>query len=202
MIVSLALTIAMAALAVAMVGSRPPAPVGDLRTLLRPVSSHGYAEGAPPGFSGGFTEQSCEACHFQAAPNSGPGRLAIDGLPDRFVAGESYKLTISLTQPGMKLAGFQLAARFKDDGSQAGTLARASPADARIAIDTEAPVHYAGQRREGAALVEPDVNRWTVIWTAPSAMRAVAFHVAANAANGDERADGDYVYTLAREIQP
>ena len=26
------------------------------------------------------------------------------------------------------------------------------------------------------------------------------FHVAANAANGDERADGDYVYTVAREV--
>ena len=68
--------------------------------MVRPVSSHGYAEGAPPGFSGGFTEQSCDACHFHAAPNTGPGRLALDGVPDRFAAGESYKVTISLTQPG------------------------------------------------------------------------------------------------------
>ena len=161
---------------------------------MKPASSH-YAEGAPAGFSGGFTEQSCDACHFHAAPNSGPGRLAIDGVPDRFVAGESYKVTISLTQPGMKLAGFQLTSRFTDDGAQAGRLATESSADARIAVDTQAPVHYAGQRREGAALVEPDLNRWTLIWTAPSSTRAVVFHVAANGANGDERADGDYVYT-------
>jgi hypothetical protein len=38
-------------------------------------------------------------------------------------------------------------------------------------------------------------------WTAPSVTRTIVFHVAANAANGDERADGDYVYTIAREIQ-
>ena len=198
MIVSLALTIATAALALAMVGSRPPARVGGLLTLVKPVSSHGYAEGAPPGFSGGFTEQSCDACHFHAAPNSGPGRLSIEGVPERFVAGESYKVTISLMQPGMKLSGFQLTSRFEDDGSQAGTLA---PTDARIAVDTQAPVHYAGQRREGAALVEPNLNRWTVVWTAPASTRAVVFHVAANAANGDERADGDYVYTSARDVK-
>jgi hypothetical protein len=198
---SQALTIAAATLAVAVAATRPPVPVEDLRTTVRPVSSHGYASGAPPGFSGGFTEQSCDGCHFHAAPNTGPGRLALDGVPDRFVAGESYKVTISLTQPGMKLAGFQLTSRFKDDGAQAGTLAKESPADARIAIDTQAPVHYASQRREGADLVEPNVNRWTVIWTAPSSTRAVVFHVAANGANGDERADGDYVYTVTRESQ-
>lgn len=199
MIASLALTIATAALALAVVGSRPPLPVDDLRTLVRPVSSHGYAEGAPPGFSGGFTEQSCDACHFHATPNSGPGRLAFEGVPDRFVAGEPYRLTISLTQPAMTLAGFQLTARFEDDGSQAGALSTESSGDARVGIDTQSGVQYAGQRREGAALLEPNASRWTVIWTAPPAARAVVFHVAANAANGDERADGDYVYTVTRE---
>lgn len=169
--------------------------------MVRPMPSHGYAEGAPPGFSGGFTEQSCDACHFDAAPNTGPGHLAFEGVPDRFVAGEPYRLTISLTQSGMKLAGFQLTARFKDDGSQAGALAPES-LDARVGIDTQSGVHYAGQRREGAVLLAPNASRWTVIWTAPSAMRAVVFHVAGNAANGDERADGDYVYTVTRDSLP
>ena len=205
MIVPLVLTIAASALALAVVGTRRPVPVEDLRTIVKSASSHGYAEGAPPGFSGGFTEQSCDACHFHAAPNTGPGRLAIEGVPDRFAAGESYRVTISLNQPEMKLAGFQLTARFKDDGSQAGTLTTESPADARVKIETQSGVHYAGQRREGAVPVAPDVNRWTLLWTAPSATirlkadTTVVFHVAANGANGDERADGDYVYTLTLE---
>ena len=79
---------------------------------------------------------------------------------------------------------------------------RTRASDARVGIETNSNVQYAGQRREGAALSEPGASRWTVIWTAPSATRTVVFHVAANAANGDERADGDYVYTLTREIQP
>ena len=170
--------------------------------MARPVLSHGYAEGAPPGFSGGFTEQSCDACHFHAAPNAGPGRLALDGVPDRFAAGESYRVTVSLTQPAMKLAGFQLTARFKDDGTQAGALAAESSPNTRVGIDTQSGVQYAGHRREGAAPAAPDASRWTIVWTAPSTKRAVVFHVAANAANGDERADGDHVYTATREIQP
>jgi hypothetical protein len=199
-IFSLALTITASALALAVVVTHPPGPVHARPPTVRPVPSHGYAEGAPPGFSGGFTEQSCDACHFHAAPNTGPGRLALD-VPDRFVAGDTYRVTIALTQPGMKLAGFQLTARFKDDGSQAGTLAKDSAPDAHIGIEAQSGIQYAGQRREGAAVVMPEGSLWTVMWTAPSATRAVMFHVAANAANGDERADGDYVYTVARESQ-
>ncbi len=113
----------------------------------------------------------------------------------------AYRVTISLTQPGMKLAGFQLTARFNGDGAQAGTLAKESSSDARVGIEAQSGIQYAGQRREGAAVATPEGSRWTVIWTAPSATRPIVFHVAANAANGDERTDGDYVYTVAREVE-
>ena len=204
-----------AAVALTVAASHSPTSAVLRHATLRPVPSHAYAEGAPPGFTGGFTEQSCDACHFHAAPNAGPGKLTIEGLPDRFEAGQAYRVTIALTQPGMKLAGFQLAARFKDDGTQAGALARESDTDARVGIETPTGVQYAGQRREGAMVSTPNESRWTVMWTAPlddargcpepcrrapSSTRTVVFHVAANGANGDERADGDYVYTLAHEL--
>jgi hypothetical protein len=200
----LALTIAAGALMLAL-AAPPPRPVRQNFkspiALALPVPSHGYAEGAPPGFTGGFTEQSCDACHFHAAPNAGPGKLTIDGVPERFVAGQAYRLTIGLTQPGMKLAGFQLAARFKDDGGQAGMFATESDKDMRVGVEAQSGVQYVGQRRDGATVITPNESRWTVMWTAPSATRTVVFHVAANGANGDERADGDYVYTLTRETQ-
>ena len=185
----------------------PPSRIVDsygltVDSLLRPVASHVYAEGAPPGFTGGFTEQSCDACHFHAAPNAGPGKLTVEGVPDRFIAGQAYRVTIALTQPGMKLAGFQLSTRFKADGAQAGALAKEPASDTRVGIETQSGVQYAGQRREGAAMVTGNESRWTLMWTAPSATRTVVFHVAANGANGDERADGDYVYTLTAETQP
>jgi len=205
----LALTIAAGALMMSLAAPPPhpvlenlKSPISGVWMVGRPVASHAYAEGAPPGFTGGFTEQSCDACHFHAAPNAGPGRLTIDGVPERFVAGQAYRVTIALTQPGMKLAGFQLAARFKDDGGQAGTLAKESDKDMGIGVETQSGVQYAGQRRDGASLMTPNETRWTVMWTAPTATRTVLFHVAANGANGDERADGDYVYTVMRESRP
>ena len=212
MIVPIVVTLAVA-VALTAAASHSAAGAVALPATLRPLPSHAYAEGAPPGFTGGFTEQSCDACHFHAAPNTGPGKLTIEGVPERFEAGHSYRVTIALTQPGLKLAGFQLAARFKDDGTQAGALAKESEQDARVSIEAPSGVQYAGQRREGSTVSAPNESRWTVIWTAPlddargcpepcrraPSTRTVVFHVAANGANGDERADGDYVYTLTLE---
>ena len=167
---------------------------------MRLVASHAsYAEGAPPGFSGGFKEESCHACHFHSEPNSGPGRVAIEGVPARFTAGERYTLIVTLTQAGMKRAGFQLTSRFKDTGAQAGTLGPAPDDRDRIGIDIQGGVQYAGQRKEGASVTAGDTVRWTIQWTAPDGGGPVAFSVAANAADGNESADGDFVYTTTAE---
>ena len=164
-----------------------------------------YAEGAPPGFSGGFNEQSCHACHFHGEVNSGPERVALAGVPTRYVAGDAYRLTVTLRRPDMKLAGFQLTARYKDDGTQAGTLTVASGDDARVKVETQGDVQYVNQRKEGTALTEAHTARWSVLWTAPDApdaSRPVVFHVAANAGDGDGTAEGDYVETATVEAIP
>jgi hypothetical protein len=170
------------------------------RVPARPAPA--YAEGAPPGFSGGFGEQSCHACHFQGEVNSGPERVVIAGVPDRFVAGERYEVTITLSRPDMALAGFQLTARFKDDGAQAGRLMPAPGEDARVKVETQGDVQYANQRKDGTTLAEAHAARWSVIWTAPDASRPVVFHVAANAGDGDGTAEGDYVETATAEAAP
>jgi hypothetical protein len=162
----------------------------------------GYADGAPAGFSGGFTEETCHACHFHEDLNSGPGRVTIAGVPERFVAGERYPLIVTLTRPGMKLAGLQLTARFTDGGSQAGTLAPGPGEEARIGIAIQQDVHYASQRRQGAEVVAPDTATWSLLWTAPEPAGPVVFHVAANAANGDGTAEGDYVHTATASAVP
>jgi hypothetical protein len=173
-----------------------------LATTVRLVVSHAYADGAPPGFSGGFKEDSCHACHFHAEPNSGPGRVTIEGVPATFAPGERYTLTITLRRAGMQLAGFQLAARFKDGGAQAGTIAPGPRDGERVGIGSQAGVQYAGQKKAGAAVGAADAAQWTLEWTAPKSGGPVIFHVAANAADGNERADGDFVYTATAESAP
>lgn len=174
--------------------------VAAIAAASRAVAAAPYADGAPPGFTGGFKEQSCDACHFEAAPNTPPGTLVLAGVPERFIAGERYPLTITLTRPGMKMGGFQLAARF-EDGAQAGTLAPESSEAERIKIEKQGTLEYANQRGRGTALVMPDTVRWSLVWTAPASNAPVTFHVAANAANGDEAAAGDYIFTVTTQTR-
>ena len=171
-------------------------------TTVRLLASHEYAEGAPAGFTGGFKEDTCSACHFGSELNSGSGRLTIEGLPAKYSAGERYTLTVTLARTGMKRAGFQLAARFKNDGAQAGTLAPGAGDTERVGVERQDGVQYAGQNKAGTAAGASDTTRWTLEWTAPRGGGAVIFHVAANAADGNERTDGDFVYAANVESAP
>jgi hypothetical protein len=177
-------------------------PAALVATTMRLVASHPYAEGAPPGFSGGFKEESCHACHFHEEPNAAGGRVTLEGVPERFAGGQRYTLTVALTRAGMKRAGFQLTARFKESGAQAGTLARSSTEGERVGVEGQGGVQYAGQKKAGASPGADDLAKWTVEWTAPAAGGPVIFHVAANAADGNESADGDFVYTTIVESAP
>jgi len=159
-------------------------------------SAAAYADGAPPGFTGGFGEQACDGCHFEAAVNTQPGQLTLTGIPERYAAGQSYPLTITLTRPDMKMGGFQLSARMEDGGAQAGTLAPQTGEEKRIKIEKGA-IQYVNQQVEGTSLAEPGTAKWTVVWTAPKGAGNVVFHAAGNAANKDEATRGDYVYTAA-----
>jgi hypothetical protein len=168
---------------------------GAIAVLL--ASTSAYRDAPPPGFSSGFGEPSCHSCHFSREPNEAPGRLVLRGVPERYSPGARYPITVTLTRPGMAIAGFQLTARFTDGGLQAGTLAPAASDSSRLAITIDHDIAYAYQVRAGSALAARDTAAWTVIWTAPATGRAVSFHAAANAANGDDTVDGDFVYTTS-----
>jgi hypothetical protein len=166
-----------------------------LVAALRPLPADAYADGAAPGFSGGFGEQACDACHFEHDINARPGQLTLSGVPERFSPGQRVTLSVALARPEMKLGGFQLTARMESGGAQAGTLVAAPGEEKRVAVDAANGIQYARQRREGAGPVPPGIVRWEVVWTAPQTGGTVMFHASANAADGDEAARGDYVYT-------
>jgi hypothetical protein len=111
-----------------------------------------YADGAPPGFAGGFTDSACDACHFENPLNDKAGALTLTGLPEQFTPGELYTLNLSLTRPGLKLGGFQLVARL-ENGMQAGILAPGPEEAGRVTVKTQGGIQYASQRRSGAAPV-------------------------------------------------
>ena len=160
----------------------------------RPGSSLVYRDGPPAGFSGGFGEDHCQACHSGEKVNASPGGLTISA-PERYSSGRTYDVTITLTRPGMAIGGFQLTARFAEGGAQAGTLILGDGQQDRVKVLKDRGVQYAYHSRPGSQLTATDLVRWTLRWTAPRGRRAVLFHAAANAANGDDSQSGDFIYT-------
>jgi hypothetical protein len=90
------------------------------------VHGRAFPYGAPPGTTGGFGEPTCMQCHFDGELNAAGGSLDVDGLPERYTPGETYRLIVRLRHAGTAAAGFQLSARTAD-GAQAGVLAAPTP---------------------------------------------------------------------------
>jgi hypothetical protein len=152
-----------------------------------------YAEGPPPGLTGGFNEHTCQTCHRFEPMNAPGGALALDPLPpDGYEPGRNYILAVTVTRPGIGRAGFQLSARF-DDGRQAGELALLGRHTA-LTAHPGSSVQYLQHTKRGTSLAAPDTGRWLFQWQAPSG-GTVVFNVAANAANDDQSELGDFIYT-------
>ena len=154
-----------------------------------------YREGPPPAHTGGFAEDTCQACHFDNDVNEALGSLMLEGVPAVFAPGQQYRLTVSLARPGMAAAGFQLAVRVAEGPArsrQAGAL-RAVDERVQVTHNAETGIFYAQHTETGAAA--SDSAAWVVDWTPGPGSSPVAFHVAANAANDDASEFGDFIYT-------
>ena len=135
----------------------------------------------------------CHECHWENPANEPPGVLALTGVPETYTPGTPYVITVSVSHPEMKRAGFELSARVDGPasaGSAAGVL-RAPDALTRVA--DEKGISYISQTEEGSKAAA--AGRWTIEWTAPASGVPVVFHAAANAANGDASPLGDHIYT-------
>ncbi len=170
------------------------------------------SNGAPSGHTGGpFPgEQSCTVCHGGSEINSGSGTLAIlvDGAPAseyRYTPGETVSLIINFSDPDAQRSGFQVTARFADEGcGQAGSLAPGpSPSTSPVKMVSGScgagNVQWATQRRAASG----SSATWDVAWTAPSEdIGPVTFAVAANGANGNASTSGDSIYQIRATVEP
>lgn len=162
-----------------------------------------FRDGPPAAVTGGFGEDSCHACHWGDEPNDREGTLSITGLPRRFEAGRTYALGVTLTRPGMRVGGFQLAARFAHTGEQAGALNPGDGEGERVSVLTAGGIEYIQHLLGGIPRVAPDTARWTVEWTAPPEPGdRVIFHAAGVAGDDDESQIGDRVYTVEAVTRP
>ncbi|MDX1563185.1 MAG: choice-of-anchor V domain-containing protein, partial [Gammaproteobacteria bacterium] len=122
----------------------------------------------------------CLRCHFDSPATSGAA-LSIVGLPKEPEPGQSYLLTLVLTDPALVNAGFMLSV-------SAGTL---DPADERTeAIGQQARSTRAGSSRTGEGRAE-----WQLNWRAPATLPLpLRFDLWGNAGNDDLSPFGDTIH--------
>ena len=125
-------------------------------------------DGLPLGFSGGFGEADCTSCHFEAEVNSAAGSLSLSGVPVAYEPGETYRVQLVLTHPGVVIGGFEMTARFEAGALRQGGCPSYLRTEGHIAVGLSYQVQYVHHLRLGTTAVVQDTARWTVLWTAPS----------------------------------
>jgi hypothetical protein len=173
--------------------------------LALPMKATAASLEVPPAHTGGFGEPDCTACHFDRSAKSGMKHLVIDGLPDAYEGGKTYQLTIRLSDVDMRIAGFLLSARAAGTEPCGATAGLLEPLDARTAKITygQPPVEYLRSIGSEVEQLSVPTATWKLSWRAPEdAERYVAFHLAANAGNGDDSPFGDNVYRLEIILHP
>jgi hypothetical protein len=136
----------------------------------------GFPTASPWDHAGAPGTADCTACHWDNEAQPESPRLALDGLPARFVPGERYELTVRLDGAG-EMNGFQLVASAGEfENIDRTTRARAT------SVRSARPA-----------------GTWTLTWIAGDTAEPVRFWLAVNDANGDDSEFGDTI--LLREFE-
>lgn len=156
--------------------------------------------GTEPGYSGGpgflGFGQNCTACH---PFNSGGGAVELFGAPRRYQPGRVYDLTIRVTDPVQKGAGFEVSA--EGGGSFRGSFLITDELRTQFAEGGASP-EYVTHTFDG---VVDSVAAWSgnggfyeynLAWQAPSSDAGpVTLFVAGNAVNNAQANIGDRYYS-------
>ncbi len=166
-----------------------------------------YARGPKNKKTGAPGEGICVAsdCHNDYQLNEGPGRLTLVGIPDEYVPGTQYPITIRLQQKGQSRWGFQVTV-ITADGQKAGQIVQFDDNMSQLEEDevNGNTRFYLKHARRGTHNGTTDGPvQWKFTWAAPdSATGEIAFYVAGNAANRDREPTGDYIYQTVQRAAP
>jgi len=136
----------------------------------------------------------CTQCHNQFPVNSGLGHLALTGIPTGgYVAGLTYNLHVTLSDPQAHRWGFELTAMRA--GIAAGTFTITAPTLTQLSDNPGTAADFVKHMTAGTFPGTLGPTTWNFNWTAPIGPTPVTFYFAGNAANNDTTNQGDYIYT-------
>jgi len=160
--------------------------------LLLPGLAFSYSSGPPNGMTGGPGENNCTQCHGGNGLNSGNGSFLISG-PSSYTPGQSYPITVTLSDPGQSRWGFEISSLGLGDVTLTDAVNTQSASVAgRVYVKQTSAGSY-DNTADGPV-------SWSFDWTAPESESDVVFHAAGNAANSNNGTSGDFIYTTSLSI--
>ncbi|PCH67739.1 MAG: hypothetical protein COC01_05125 [Bacteroidetes bacterium] len=170
--------------------------------LILTAASHDIAStGAPASSTGAPNEETCytSGCHDDVGLNSGSGILSleIDQNPIKYVAGQTYSITVSITRENIERFGFEILALDDNEENTGEFLITDSDRTQIISGSlTNESRKYVTYKYAGTKAVSTGLGEWSFDWRAPENYYGnITFYVAGVAANNDATDSGDEVYT-------
>lgn len=184
----------------------PTAIVGFI-VLVFTVLAFSYGRGPVNKKTGAPGEGICvqSDCHITHEVNSGPGTLILHGVPTVYQPGKLYPLTVELAQEGQSRWGFQVTV-INDSLVRSGEIVKYDEDLTQLDDDDVEGKerYYLNHTREGTFRGTDDGPvKWNFTWRAPEEPEgSISFYVAGNAANGNKKPTGDYIYNIVENSYP
>ena len=136
----------------------------------------------------------CTACHDDGTINTGSGILSVaTNIPVQgYTAGQTYAITVQMSQSSISRFGFEITCEEGNFGSaKTGSFGITDNTNTKFVNNNDAVTH----KQAGTTS-----NAWTMNWTAPQSgvSGGIVFYVSAIAANNNGNNNGDEVYTTSR----
>ncbi len=163
------------------------------------------SSGAPIGSTGAHGELTCgkSGCHVglngTANINTGIGELKINSAQNisNYIPGETYEITVSLKEEGVKRFGFSLTV-LDSSNQKAGEIIITDSSRTQLYKGARefSNREYATYRMAGTNPYDAGIGLWTFKWKAPEQhIGKITFYTAGISANNDGTDKGDRVYT-------
>lgn len=151
-----------------------------LSALLFISADRMFSSGPPAGYTGeNGASATCKSCHSAAVLNPSGTSVVISGLPDTYVPGTTYTLTLTVNNPSISGSRWGFALKPSAGGAIAGTFG-SLPAGTKL--------NSGGELTQSQTLSASAVSTISNIkWTAPvsptPSQQTITFHLAALSGN-------------------
>lgn len=148
-------------------------------------------EGSPGGYSNSIGDgRNCTQCHARYDAIAKEGWITSDIPAEGYTPGQTYTITLTITDSGMKDCGFEMTLEDSKDAKMGGFAVLAGQGTQLIKSGNSVTHTYQGTSPSNGS------KSWEISWTAPAeGSGSLIFSASTLAGDGGSDSDYDQVYT-------